>query len=88
MQTRLVEPSVESLNSADSFILVTEKYLHVWNGKDSNVVKKSKVTINLGQQNSGIYSDQYISTDRHFEIFSFQGVGVVKQNPPVQVVEL
>ena len=44
MQTRLVEPSVESLNSADSFLLVTEKYLHVWNGKDSNVMKKSKVT--------------------------------------------
>lgn len=45
MQTRLVEPRVESLNSADSFLLVTEKYLHVWNGKDSNVMKKSKVLL-------------------------------------------
>ena len=48
MQTRLVEPTVESLNSADSFILVTEKFLHVWNGKDSNVMKKSKVIVYLG----------------------------------------
>ena len=43
MQTRLVEPSVESLNSGDAFLLVTEKYLYVWLGKDANVMKKSKV---------------------------------------------
>jgi hypothetical protein len=47
MQTRLVEPNVDSLNSADSFLLVTEKYLHVWNGKDSSVMKKSKVMLDL-----------------------------------------
>lgn len=43
MQTRLVEPSVESLNSGDTFLLVTDKHLHVWLGKDANVMKKSKV---------------------------------------------
>lgn len=43
VQTRLVEPSVKSLNSGDVFVLVTPKELHLWNGKDASIMKKAKV---------------------------------------------
>ncbi|XP_068758253.1 uncharacterized protein [Montipora capricornis] len=42
IQTRLVEPSVKSLNSGDVFILVTPKDVHLWNGKDASIMKKAK----------------------------------------------
>ncbi|KAL9959859.1 hypothetical protein ACROYT_G033223 [Oculina patagonica] len=42
IQTRLVEPSVKSLNSGDVFVLVTPKEVHLWNGKDASVMKKAK----------------------------------------------
>lgn len=43
IQTRLVEPSAKSLNSGDVFVLVTPKEIHLWNGKDANIMKKAKV---------------------------------------------
>ena len=43
IQTRLVEPSVKSLNSGDVFVLVTAKDIHLWNGKDASIMKKAKV---------------------------------------------
>ena len=43
IQTRLVEPSVKSMNSGDVFVLVTPKDLHLWNGKDTSIMKKAKV---------------------------------------------
>ena len=43
IQTRLVEPSIKSLNSGDVFVLVTPKEIHLWNGKDASIMKKAKV---------------------------------------------
>ena len=43
VQTRLVEPSVESMNSGDVFILVTPKQVHQWNGKFCSIMEKARV---------------------------------------------
>ena len=43
IQTRLVEPSANSLNSGDVFIVVTPKEVHLWNGRDATIMKKAKV---------------------------------------------
>ena len=43
IQTRLVEPSANSLNSGDVFIVVTPKEVHLWNGRDASIMKKAKV---------------------------------------------
>ncbi|XP_035994497.1 supervillin isoform X5 [Fundulus heteroclitus] len=42
VQTRLVEPRASSLNSGDSFVLVTPEYCFVWIGEFSNVIEKAK----------------------------------------------
>ena len=43
VQTRLVEPSVASMNSGDVFILVTPKLVHQWNGKFCSIMEKARV---------------------------------------------
>ncbi|KAJ7370835.1 hypothetical protein OS493_029379 [Desmophyllum pertusum] len=45
IQTRLVEPSIKSLNSGDVFVLVTPKEIHLWNGKDASIMKKAKAYV-------------------------------------------
>lgn len=44
VQTRLVEPSVESMNSGDVFVLVTPKQVHQWNGKFCSIMEKARGT--------------------------------------------
>lgn len=41
-QTRLVEPSKESVNSGDAYILVTPKEIFNWVGEFSNVIERSR----------------------------------------------
>ena len=43
VQTRLVEPIVESMNSGDVFVLVTPKQVHQWNGKFCSIMEKARV---------------------------------------------
>ena len=38
-----MEPSANSLNSGDVFIVVTPKEVHLWNGRDASIMKKAKV---------------------------------------------
>ena len=47
LQTRLVEPSASSINSGDVFILVNEKDLYLWQGKEANVLEKARVSITI-----------------------------------------
>ncbi|KAK2822758.1 hypothetical protein Q5P01_022823 [Channa striata] len=42
VQTRLVEPRASSLNSGDSFLLVTPEHCFVWIGEFANVIEKAK----------------------------------------------
>ncbi|KAF7225870.1 supervillin isoform X2 [Nothobranchius furzeri] len=42
VQVRLVEPSVRSLNSGDSFLLVTPEHCILWSGEFSNEQERSK----------------------------------------------
>ncbi|XP_028393056.1 uncharacterized protein LOC114517500 [Dendronephthya gigantea] len=42
VQTRLVEPSLSSLNTGDCFILVTPKELFCWIGQHANTIEKAK----------------------------------------------
>eukprot|EP00795_Rhopilema_esculentum_P002286 gene2286-17900_t len=44
VQTRLVEPSVASMNSGDVFILVTPQLVHQWNGKFCSIMEKARGT--------------------------------------------
>eukprot|EP00794_Sanderia_malayensis_P005929 gene5929-6615_t len=44
IQTRLVEPSVSSLNSGDVFVMVTPKSIHQWNGKFCSIMEKARGT--------------------------------------------
>ena len=44
MQTRLVAPNFSSLNSYESFLLITPTTLFQFNGKHASVLKKSKGT--------------------------------------------
>ncbi|XP_054168360.1 supervillin-like [Oppia nitens] len=41
-QTRLVEPTIKSMNSGDSYILVSRDSIYVWIGEFSNVIEKTK----------------------------------------------
>ncbi len=47
IQTRLVEPSVTSLNSGDVFLLVSGKQLFNWVGKSANVIEKARVSLKM-----------------------------------------
>ncbi|XP_017266435.1 supervillin-like isoform X4 [Kryptolebias marmoratus] len=42
VQSRLVEPRASSLNSGDSFVLITPEHCFVWIGEFSNVIEKAK----------------------------------------------
>jgi hypothetical protein len=43
VHTRLVEPSVTSMNSGDVYIVVSGKSLYHWIGKSANVIEKARV---------------------------------------------
>ena len=43
VHTRLVEPSVTSMNSGDVYICVSGKSLYHWVGKSANVIEKARV---------------------------------------------
>ena len=47
VQTRLVEPTAMSVSSGDIFILVGEKDLFLWQGKEANVLEKARVRISF-----------------------------------------
>ena len=40
---RLVEPTANSLNSGDCFLLITPKQCFMWSGEFANVIEKAKV---------------------------------------------
>ncbi|KAM6977705.1 supervillin a [Aplochiton taeniatus] len=42
VQTRLVEPRSSSLNSGDSFLLVTPHHCFIWTGEFANIIEKAK----------------------------------------------
>ncbi|KAJ8396111.1 hypothetical protein AAFF_G00021840 [Aldrovandia affinis] len=44
IQTRLVEPRASSLNSGDSFLLVTPQHCFIWNGEFANVIERAKAS--------------------------------------------
>ncbi|XP_064201879.1 LOW QUALITY PROTEIN: supervillin-like [Anguilla rostrata] len=44
VQTRLVEPRASSLNSGDSFLLVTPQSCFIWNGEFANVIERAKAS--------------------------------------------
>ncbi|CAN8029609.1 unnamed protein product, partial [Ixodes persulcatus] len=44
VQSRLVEPSVSSLNHGDVFVLVTPSDVFCWIGKHSNIIERTKAT--------------------------------------------
>lgn len=43
VQVRLVEPTAQSLNSGDCFLLITPKHCYMWSGEFANVIEKAKV---------------------------------------------
>ncbi|KAJ8268682.1 hypothetical protein COCON_G00138540 [Conger conger] len=44
VQTRLVEPRASSLNSGDSFLLVTPQHCIMWSGEFANVIERAKAS--------------------------------------------
>ncbi|KAJ8272470.1 hypothetical protein GJAV_G00089460 [Gymnothorax javanicus] len=44
VQTRLVEPRASSLNSGDSFLLITPQHCIIWNGEFANVIERAKAS--------------------------------------------
>ena len=59
---RLVEPCARSVNTGDSYVLVTSNSVHVWLGESSNVLEKSK---------AGIVRVLFPSLEFHFVLHSF-----------------
>ena len=45
VQTRLVEPVADSLNSGDAYLLILPDQLFAWFGEYSNVIEKAKVQV-------------------------------------------
>lgn len=45
IQTRLVAPCGESLNSGDIFLVLSKDKLFHWVGKDSNIIEKARVSV-------------------------------------------
>ncbi|KAM8837455.1 supervillin isoform 2-T2 [Spinachia spinachia] len=44
IQVRLVEPTANSLNSGDCFLLITPKHCYMWSGEFANVIEKAKAS--------------------------------------------
>uniref|UniRef100_A0AAX7TDI7 HP domain-containing protein n=1 Tax=Astatotilapia calliptera TaxID=8154 RepID=A0AAX7TDI7_ASTCA len=44
VQVRLVEPTAQSLNSGDCFLLITPKHCYMWSGEFANVIEKAKTS--------------------------------------------
>ncbi|CAK6971028.1 supervillin [Scomber scombrus] len=44
IQVRLVEPTANSLNSGDCFLLITPKQCFMWSGEFANVIEKAKAS--------------------------------------------
>ncbi|XP_023254351.1 supervillin-like [Seriola lalandi dorsalis] len=44
VQVRLVEPTANSLNSGDCFLLITPKQCFMWSGEFANVIEKAKAS--------------------------------------------
>uniref|UniRef100_A0A3Q2PQ28 Supervillin d n=1 Tax=Fundulus heteroclitus TaxID=8078 RepID=A0A3Q2PQ28_FUNHE len=44
IQVRLVEPTAQSLNSGDCFLLITPKHCFMWSGEFANVIEKAKAS--------------------------------------------
>lgn len=44
VQVRLVEPTAQSLNSGDCFLLITPKHCYMWSGEFANVIEKAKAS--------------------------------------------
>ncbi|KAJ8389941.1 hypothetical protein AAFF_G00112260 [Aldrovandia affinis] len=44
VQVRLVEPTAQSLNSGDCFLLVTPTHCFLWNGEFANAIEKAKAS--------------------------------------------
>ena len=57
VHTRLVEPSVTSMNSGDVYIVVSGKSLYHWIGKSANVIEKARVR---GEGSRGVERVKYI----------------------------
>ncbi|XP_034564247.1 LOW QUALITY PROTEIN: supervillin [Notolabrus celidotus] len=44
VQVRLMEPTANSLNSGDCFLLITPKHCYMWSGEFANVIEKAKAS--------------------------------------------
>lgn len=53
IQTRLVAPCLDSLNSGDVFVALSKDKLFQWVGKSSNVIEKARVSAPHGNFNLG-----------------------------------
>jgi len=60
IQTRLVEP-VDSLNSGDRFVLVSEKCPFHWVGKRADIIEKARVSVLNGCSHECVVSYSYES---------------------------
>ena len=53
VHTRLVEPSIASMNSGDVYICISGKSLYHWVGKSANVIEKARVSGGRGGGGEG-----------------------------------
>ena len=44
VHTRLIEPSVSSMNSGDVYVCVSGKSIYHWVGKSANIIEKARVS--------------------------------------------